>query len=210
MGVTGTISLIDDSGNKNVKRNFPTFRFPELAVNALGRIVRYVDFRKQPLGKLVWYEDVKAEDSRGLIHSVLLKESPSQQIIELRKNSSEELLKYFGIHTIDIKPLNSNLYRIKVKPDPLFGPLLEIKTQNSEPILRITPLTDRDLDEIMKEIHLDRENGVGQVLGRLSQMIEEIPWLWNLELHTIIDSIPLITPDIFISIKSGGVERPSY
>ena len=76
--------------------------------------------------------------------------------------------------------------------------------------MRITPLTDRDLDEIMKEMNLDKDSGIGQVLGRLSQMIEEIPWLWNLELQAIIDSIPLITPDIFISIKSGGVERPSY
>jgi acetate---CoA ligase (ADP-forming) len=128
----------------------------------------------------------------------------------LEKNTSEELLRYFGIQTIDIKPLSSNIYRIKVKPDPLFGPLLEIKVPNSQSILRITPLTDRDLDEIMKEMHLDKESGVGQVLGRLSQMIEEIPWLWNLEIQSIIDSIPLITPDIFISIKSGGVERPSY
>ena len=210
MGVTGTISLEDNSGNKNSKRNFPTFRFPELAVNALGRIVRYVDFRKQPLGKLVWYEDIKADEARGLIHSVLSKESPSQQIIELGENTSEELLKYFGIQTIDIKPVSSNVFKIKIKPDPLFGPLIEIKLQNSQSILRITPLTDRDLDEILKEMHLDKENGVGQVLGRLSQMIEEIPWLWNLEIQAIIDSIPLITTEIFISIKSGGVERPSY
>ncbi len=210
MGATGTIALVDNSGNKNSRRNFPTFRFPELAVNALGRIVRYVDFRKQPLGKLVWYEDIKADEARGLIHAVLVKEASSQQIIELGKNTSEELLKYFGIQTIDIKPLNSNLYKIKVKPDPLFGPLLEIKAQNSQSILRITPLTDRDLDEVMKEMHLEKESGVGQVLGRLSQMIEEIPWLWNLELQAIIDSIPLVIPDIFISIKAGGVERPSY
>ncbi|MEJ2617374.1 MAG: hypothetical protein P8Z35_20650, partial [Ignavibacteriaceae bacterium] len=94
MGVTGTISLEDNSGKQNKTRNFPTFRFPELAVNALGRIVRYVEFRKQPLGKLVWYEDIKADEARGLIHSVLSKESPSQQIIELGENTSEELLKY--------------------------------------------------------------------------------------------------------------------
>ena len=106
MGVTGTISLEDNSGNQNKTRNFPTFRFPELAVNALGRIVRYVEFRRQPLGKLVWYEDIKADEARGLIHSVLTKESPTQQIIKLGENTSEELMKYFGIQTIDIKPLN--------------------------------------------------------------------------------------------------------
>jgi len=209
MGATGTIALADSSKNKNNKRSFPTFRFPELAANALGRIVRYIDFRKQPLGKLVWYEDIKADEARRLIHSILI-ESSEQETIELEKNISEELLKHFGIHTIDIKPLNSNVYKIKVRPDPLFGPLLEIRIQNSQPILRITPLTDRDLDEILREINLDKESGIGQVLGRLSQMIEEIPWLWNLEIQAIKDSIPLIIPEIFISIKPGGVERPSY
>jgi acyl-CoA synthetase (NDP forming)/GNAT superfamily N-acetyltransferase len=209
MGATGTISLIDNSKKLNNKRNFPTFRFPELAANALGRIVHYVDFRKQPLGKLVWYEDIKADDARRLIHSIL-SESSQQEIVELDKNISEELLKNFGIHTIDIKPSNSNLYKIKVRPDPLFGPLIEAKVQNTQSILRITPLTDRDLDEILREMHLDKESGIGQVLGRLSQMIEEIPWLWNLEVQAIKDSIPLVIPDIFISIKPGGVERPSY
>ena len=211
MGATGTISPVENNRNKNNRRNFPTFRFPELAVNALGRIIRYVDFRKQPLGKLIWYQDVKADEARRLIHTVLSKESSSkQQIIQLDKKVAEELLKYFGIQTIDINTLSSNICKIKIKPDPLFGPLLEVKVQDSRSILRITPLTDRDLEEIMRELHLDKESGIGQVLGRLSQMIEEIPWLWNLDVQAIKDSIPLLIPDIMISIKSGGVERPSY
>ncbi len=210
MGATGTISPVENNRNKNNKRNFPTFRFPELAVNALGRIVRYVDFRKQPLGKLIWYKDVRADEARRLIHEVSKESSFKQQIFELDKEIAEKLLKYFGIQTIDVKSLSSNVYKVKIKPDPLFGPLLEVNVQNSRTILRITPLTDRDLEEIMRELHLDKESGIGQVLGRLSQMIEEIPWLWNLEVHAIKDSIPLLIPDISISIKSGGVERPSY
>ncbi len=208
MGSTGTVSLETDSSN--TKRKFPTFRFPESAVNALGRIMRYVEFRKKPVGQLVWYDDVKADEARKLIHSILSKDT-SQQIIELKKNTdAESLVNYFGIQTIDINAAFSDIYRIKIKPDPLFGPLLEVKAKNSDPILRITPLTDRDLDEIMSELRLDKDNGIGQVLGRISQMVEEIPWIWNIEVHAIKDSIPMIMPDIFVSIKPGGVERPTY
>jgi acetate---CoA ligase (ADP-forming) len=209
MGATGIISLVDTSENKN-KRKFPTFRFPELAVNALGKIVRYVDFRRQPLGKLAWYEDVKADEARRLINYILSEQTSTQQIVELNKDSAQQLLKNFGIENIDIKPSNSKTYKIRVKPDSLFGPLLEIKGQGTNTILRITPLTDRDLEEVMHEINIEKESGIGQVVGRISQMIEEIPWLWELEVQALPDSIPLVIPDIFISIKSGGVERPSY
>jgi hypothetical protein len=211
MGATGTVSLADDSSHKNLDRKFPTFRFPESAVNALGKIVRYIDFRKQPLGNLVWYEDVKADEARRLIHSIISKDTSQQEIIDLDKSTDAEMLvKYFGIQTIDIKPGLSDIYKIKVKPDTLFGPLLEVKAQNSQPILRITPLTNRDLEEIMKELKLEKESGIGQVLGRISQMIEEIPWIWNLEVQAIKDSIPLIIQDVYLSIKPGGVERPTY
>ncbi len=211
MGSTGTISLETNSNIKNSRNKFPTFRFPESAVNALGRIIRYVEFRKQPLGKLVWYEDVKADEARKLIHSILSRESSLQQTIELNKSTeAESLVNYFGIQVIDIDVTYSDKFIIKIKPDPLFGPLLEVKAKNSSPILRITPLTNRDLDEIMKELRLDRENGIAQVLGRISQMIEEIPWVWNLEVQALNDSIPMIMPDIYISIKPGGVERPTY
>ena len=172
--------------------------------------MRYADFRRQPLGKLVWYEDVKADEARRLIHYILSEKTSSKQIIEMTKDSAQQLLKNFGIQNIDIKPPNSQLYKIKIKPDPLFGPLFEIKAQNSETILRITPLTDRDLEEIMLELGIEKESGISQVVGRISQMIEEIPWLWELEVQALPDSIPLIIPDIFISIKSGGVERPTY
>ncbi len=211
MGASGTVSLAEDTSNKNISRKFPTFRFPESAVNALGKIIRYVDFRKQPLGKLVWYDDVKADEARRFVHSILSREASQQEIIELNKSAdAETLIKYFGIQTIDITPVSSDIFKIKIKPDSLFGPLLEVKAQNTQPILRITPLTDRDLEEIMKELKLDKESGIGQVLGRVSQMIEELPWIWSLEVQAINDSIPLIIQNASMSIKPGGVERPTY
>ena len=210
MGATGTISIFNDSRNKNNKRKFPAFRFPELAVNALSRIVRYVEFKKQPLGKLVWYEDVKANEARQLIQEVLLGSTSAQQVIELEKDSAEKLLDFFGIHTAKFHPANSESLIIQVRPDPLFGPIIEIKASASPTLLRITPLTDRDIEETIQEMHLDKHNGICQVLGRLSQMIEEIPWLWTLKAELAAGDTALIMEDVHVTLKSGGAERPTY
>lgn len=210
MGATGTISVFNGVKNKNNKRKFPSFRFPELAVNALSRIVRYVEFKKQPLGKLIWYEDVKANDARQLVQEILSRSDSARQIVELNIESSKRLLNCFGILTSGSVTKASQTTGIQVRPDPLFGPLIEIKISESQTILRITPLTDRDIEETIQEMGIERHKGVCQILGRLSQMIEEIPWLWSLKAELTPGDSPSLSEDILIEIKSGGAERPSY
>jgi hypothetical protein len=111
---------------------------------------------------------------------------------------------------LEIETTASTIYTIKVRPDPLFGPVIEIIVSESRTVLRITPLTDRDIEEIIQEIHIDKNNGICQILGRLSQMIEEIPWLWSFEAKAVLDNKPILISDSLISIKTGGAERPSY
>ncbi len=210
MGATGAISLFNDSGEKNNKRKLPAFRFPELAVNALGRIVRYVEFKKQPLGKLVWYDDVQANKARQLIQGVLSGSSPENKIIDLDFDSCKKLMNYFGMEVNGAKQNSTGPVMISVRPDPLFGPIIEIKTSESAKLLRITPLTDRDIEETMQELNLQKGSGICKILGRLSQMIEEIPWLWTFRAELITEGNPLFSGDINISIKTGGAERPTY
>ena len=210
MGATGAISLVNESKNKNSKHKFPAFRFPELAVNALSRIVRYVEFKKQPIGKLVWYEDVHAGEARLLIQNILSKTSAVQQIINLDQDPAIKLLELFGIGYSETAASASTTFIIKVRPDPLFGPVIELIVSESRKVLRITPLTDRDIDEIIQEIQIDKNSGMYQVLGRLSQMIEEIPWLWSFESKAVLDKMPKLISNIKISLKTGGAERPSY
>ena len=211
MGATGAISIFNDSKNKNSKqRKLPAFRFPELAVNALSRIVRYVEFRKQPLGKLVWYDDVKASEARQFIQKIILDSKTGLQLIELNKESSRKLLEYFGIYSTEIKSQILEQITIQVKPDHLFGPLIEIRISDSRTILRITPLTDRDIEEIMQEMRLEKNNIICNVLGRLSQMIEDIPWLITLKAEIITSGNELSIIDTDITIKSSGVERPTF
>ena len=196
--------------NNNNHRKIPSFRFPELAVNALGRIVRYVDFKKQPLGNLVWYDKVDAAKARQLIHQILSEESSTDKVIALDKNSTVEFLKYFGIKTTADLHSHLDIVKVKIKPDPLFGPLLEIKVSDHDTILRITPITDRDLEETLQQIRCSKESGLSQTIGKLSQMIEEIPWLWELNANVVLEKKPLVISDVIIKIKTGKIERPIY
>ena len=208
MGAAGTVSLIDE--NNNGHRKFPSFRFPELAVNALGRIVRYVDFKKQPLGNLIWYDKVDAAKARQLIQKILLEKTSADQVISLDKKSVLELSKCFRIKTTSDQHSHLDIVNVKIKPDPLFGPLLEIKVPDYDTILRITPITDRDLEETLQQIRCNKEGGLSQTLGKFSQMVEEIPWLWELNAKVVLEKKPLIISDIEIKIKTGGNVRPTY
>ena len=208
MGAVGTVSLINesDSENENDKRNFPAFRFPESAVSALGRVVRYAEFRKQNIGKLVWYQDVKSDEARKFIQSFL----SGSDVFEPDISSSKKILSHFGFEFLESIPENAKSYKIHVKPDPLFGPIIILRFGDLKSIFRITPLTEHDIDEIMEEMNLDRDSRILNILGRISQMIEEIPWLWELEVSTIDGTKPIISNNILMRLKPGGAGRPSY
>jgi acetate---CoA ligase (ADP-forming) len=210
MGAEGTISIEDESGDQNGFRKFPAFRFPESAVNALGRIIKYVEYRKKPLGKLIWYKDVEAGNARALIQEELNSSKEPHSIKKLSKESSIKLLSYFGIGFVETKPWGASSILVKVKPDPLFGPLIEIDLNDAKSILRITPLTDSDLQETLNELEIENDKGLREVLGRVSQMIEEIPWLWDFEVKVAGVEHPMVSGEILLTIKSGGAERPSY
>ncbi|WP_324669955.1 hypothetical protein [Geochorda subterranea] len=73
----------------------------------------------------------------------------------------------------------SSAVRVRVRQDATFGPLLEVEAGSTRWV-RITPLTDRDARELVEAVR----SGWGaaeEALLRLSQMIEELPWLARLE-----------------------------
>ena len=209
MGAAGTVSLVEEFDSNTTQRKFPAFRFPEAAVNAIGRIVRYVEFKKQPLGKLIWFEDVEADKARNLVQSLLIKKEITE-IINVDRSHSNQIVEYFGISITDIESKGKDLVKIKIKPDQLFGPLIEVVITESKRITRITPITDRDLEKILEDLPVQISKGIIQILGRLSQMIEEIPWLWELELHVVTRGLPLLVSVNSMTLKPGGVTRPSY
>jgi acyl-CoA synthetase (NDP forming) len=210
MGAEGTISIEDESGNSDNLITFPAFRFPESAVSALGRIVKYVEYRQKPSGKLLWFKDVNAGDARTLVQKELEKLTEPQSVLSLQKATSVELLKCFGIEYETTQPWGSKVTGIRVKPDPLFGPLIEINISETKSLLRITPLTDIDLEETLDDMNLNSNKGISEAIGRLSQMIEELPWLWEFEARIAGTASPLVVGEILFKIKAGGADRPIY
>jgi acyl-CoA synthetase (NDP forming)/RimJ/RimL family protein N-acetyltransferase len=208
MGAEGTIAIADE--DESSFRKFPAFRFPESAVNALGRVMKYVEYRKKPSGKLVWFKDVKAGEARTIVQNELASITIPHAITKLDKNKSILILDCFGIHYTDTQQGNVPGITIRIKPDPLFGPLIEIESYAAKSIVRITPLTDMDLEETLEEMRFTEEKGIREVLGRLSQMIEAIPWLWEFKAEIAAVDNPFVTGEILFTIKSGGAERPSY
>ncbi len=222
MGVAGILSLFDEAEGNSSGRKFPTFRFPESAVRTLGRIVHYAEFKKSPPGKIVWYDDVKAEDARRIVQKLLLEKShdlvsgyvsgqkTSDMFVTLSDKNSIEIIKLFGIKISDSKKDSVNLITIIIKADPLFGPIIVMNISGYRKFVRITPLTDRDLNDTFENIKLKNNIGLKQTLGRLSQMIEELPWLSGLEIHAIENDEPLVCDDVSITLRVGGMKRPSY
>ncbi len=210
MGVAGVVSLFEDIANKNGLRKFPAFRFPELAVNALAKIVRYVEFKKQPLGKLVWYDDVYANEARNLVKGIISDNTSPNNIIEIQNIMSAQLLRFFGIHIDEIFTEDSGNIFLIIKADPLFGPIIKFNYPGYRDIVRITPLTDRDIEETLQDFPKDIRNLISELLGRISQMIEEIPWLWELELRIVSLSEILKISGIKMNLNLGGAKRPSF
>ncbi len=54
-------------------------------------------------------------------------------------------------------------------------------------MLRITPLTDHDIREILEAAEIPAGCGVEELLGRISQAISELPWLsaMTAEIHRV-------------------------
>jgi len=206
MGAVGSISLVEEEDH-NSGRMFPAFRFPELAARALGRIVRYVNFKNKPAGKLIWYEDVQADKARILVQEIFSRNKGKEEII-VEGKEAQEILKYFGFSFKEAKK-EEELVSVEVKPDRLFGPLIQVK-KGSKKVLRITPLTDRDIDEIQTELTSSNRATIAQTLGRISQMIEELPWLWKLELKAFPEEESILQMEGFLTLKPAGVKRPVY
>ncbi len=170
MGAAGTVSAAGGGG-----RVFPAYRFPESAPRALARALRYAEFRAQPPGKLAWYDDADAAEARRVVLDAVA--AGGHGPLPLGAEAGEKVLACFGLKVVTGK---GPAVRFRVRPDPLFGPLLELEAAGRA-VERITPLTDRDIGQLLGEAGLAREAGLGEALGRLSQLVEELPWVWSME-----------------------------
>jgi hypothetical protein len=91
----------------------------------------------------------------------------------------------FGIPIADRLPVEptpgDSRVVMNLSVDPDFGPIWRFHRQGETSILRITPLTDVDIAEVMERLQLPSVCGLAETLGRLTQLVEELPWVCILE-----------------------------
>jgi acyl-CoA synthetase (NDP forming)/GNAT superfamily N-acetyltransferase len=184
MGAAGAVQFgVETGGEAGSRHVFPSYRFPESAARALSRAVQYAAFRRRPGGRLVWYEDVDPAAARQEVKALV--DGAGEDVVWLEGEPAWKLLRHFGIHPaapeVGRAMADTERATLEVHSDPSFGPLIRILRPGQAPVVRITPLTDHDVREILETAEIPKECGVEELLGRVSQLIEELPWLTGME-----------------------------
>jgi hypothetical protein len=180
MGAQRAVRLGAEGASELESRHvFPSYRFPESAARALSRAAQYAEFRSQPAGRVLWYEDVDAAAARQEVQALVAHETG--EIAWLEGERATTVLRLFGVRTgtgADApRAPEAGDATLEVRSDPSFGPLICVLRAGKDPVVRITPLTDRDIRDVLQAVGLPDGRGVEELLGRVSQMIEELPWL---------------------------------
>lgn len=202
MGAVGAVPAVD--GDR--RRALPAYRFPESAPRALARVVHYAEQRRQPPGRLAWYDDVDPTPARQEVLAALSQAQTGP--VPLGAQAAGRVLEAFGLSTGNCE---GHAVAIRVRPDPLFGPIVELEGTGGQTLVRLTPLTDRDIEAVLVQAHLDDSPGVGEVLGRLSQLVEELPWVWSLEVGAVAGERPVLALGAAITVRrvaSSQASRP--
>lgn len=182
MGASGALQFHRESPTVSLaaRHIFPSYRFPESAALALSRAVQYAAYRSHPPGKLLWYDNVDAAAARQKVQAVLRDNSASKEVTWAEGTTAREILECFGIQVEAQEAAGDSTVEsvhIEVKSDPHFGPLIHATRAGKSPAVRITPLTENDVREIVEALEIPLECGLDELLGRLSQLIEELPWM---------------------------------
>jgi len=165
---------------------FPSYRFPESAARALARVTGYSSTRRQPQGRLLWYDDVDIALARARL-DILLSGKSEGETIQVGGKQSAELVNCFGLNVAGPRDGNGRECQLRIKSDPHFGPLIVLSVQGKQVIQRITPLTDRDAQAMLAGVGMVASEKCEEFLGRISQLVEELPWLWGMNSKVDVD-----------------------
>ena len=190
-----TSATFNSSGNGHTV--FPSYRFPESAALALSRVTEYAANRRQPQGRLLWYEDIDLSGARERLSDIMIREASQQHtpgehpLVSVTGEEAAGLLEKFGIKSIapqkSQKASSRMTAHVKIQSDPHFGPLIFLNVPGRQPSQRITPLTDMDARNMMENAGLTVSDKFVELLGRISQLVEELPWLWAMESSVSVD-----------------------
>lgn len=206
MGTAKAVQIAKSTAFQTEKLNrsiFPSYRFPESAALALARVTEYARNRLQPQGRLLWYDDVDISSARTKLQSAIGKAGDSKEPVRVTGKDCDEILVSFGLGMkvpgtdksgLRMESTASAECQLRIKSDPHFGPLIVINVPGVQAVQRITPLTDRDAKAILESIGIRNSEKCEQFLGRVSQMVEELPWLQGMraKLRITVDGEPVM------------------
>jgi hypothetical protein len=183
MGAAGVVDFTFEGKGAVADRKtmFPSYRFPEAAARALAHAVAYASYRGQPLGRLIWHEDVDVAGARSRLEAALAGVAADAGPRWVTREQAREILACFGITVAGgKKPSGRERIEVSVRPHPVFGPVLDLRSRDAA-VERITPLTDEDVRVMLDAVGVAPDGKEPELLCRLSQLVEEMPWL--VELH---------------------------
>lgn len=198
----------------------PSYRFPESAAMALGRVWSYARWRSHPAGRYVNPEGIQREEAHRLVQEMV-----TATHVRLNRADSAALLRAYGIPiSTGRAPQRRPACTAMVIQDRVFGPLIGLECAGDggapmPPSFRITPLTDMDArglagrfrdSPIMKRPPADTAMaGLVDLLLRLSALVEDQPWVdeVHLPLYLLPDGTWL-GAGCRISLDTGGAEPP--
>jgi hypothetical protein len=110
-------------------------------------------------------------------------------------------------------PDGAQVCSLAIRSDRHFGPLLEVGVGRGRSLFRITPLTDRDVAEMVEALGLVDAGALGDLLGRVSQMIEELPWLAAMQAVVRISPEDggrraILKPGLTMALRPPGLGAP--
>ena len=184
MGVRGAVSVGLASDHGSAAQTFPSYRFPEAAAMALSKVVEYARFRMRPPGRILSYEGMDTAAARKMIEQLLRGSGSETPPRALKYAQVPELLGHFGLRVTELLRADfahPSRIILGLTVDPDFGPIWRVRRADSRSVLRITPLTDLDIAGILDLLEVRPESGLTETLGRLTQMVEELPWIHSLE-----------------------------
>jgi hypothetical protein len=184
MGATGLVQFAFEGKGALADRKtaFPAYRFPEAAARALGHAVAYGAYRCEPAGRLIWYDDADPAAARKALDAALAGGAAEAGPHWLTRKQAGEILGYFGVSVASSARGEDELGQLdlSVRQHPVFGPITVLGRENQPAVVRITPLTDQDAKSMLKAVGVPPEGQEAELLCRLSQLIEEMPWLVEL------------------------------
>lgn len=181
--VIANILLADPTGDRFIDagtRRIPVFPFPETALRALARVRAYGQYVQQPPGRVVDIPDADVVRARDLIRDAL---RDTVTAIDLPAAVVRSLADAMNLPIAGGETVSSHL-AIAMFTDPLFGPILGVRSIDGEHRIRLLPLTDQDALRLVPHAwrNSQRQEVWTDLLLRLSHLVEECPEIQSFEM----------------------------